>query len=305
MDVHNEDRKPNLFIIGASKCGTSALHRYLSFHPQVSMSTTKEPCYFVDPSELKTAWPAMARLAESHDLDAYLSLFDTEEPVKYRGEASVYYSQAPHRSGCARRIHEFAPQARLIYLVKDPVTRTIGHYWQRAKELQETLPLDSAVRENPIYRDTSDYALQLSEYLKYFDRGQILIIDAADLKAKRVETMNALLDWLEVSPFEFTDSQLAARHVSSPQSRVQRFPFVRSIRDSGLWAMARERMPASARKALSSAATVKIERSETDDTETKAWLTDYFADRISAFEEMTGRRFSLWTKSAELLKTSV
>ena len=38
---------PNLFIIGAAKCGTSSLHSYLDLHPEISMSDVKEPMYFL------------------------------------------------------------------------------------------------------------------------------------------------------------------------------------------------------------------------------------------------------------------
>ena len=38
--------KPNFFIIGAPKCGTTALSEYLRSHPSVLISEPKEPHYF-------------------------------------------------------------------------------------------------------------------------------------------------------------------------------------------------------------------------------------------------------------------
>lgn len=289
-----DPRAPNLFIIGASKCGTSALHHYLRFHPDICMSTTKEPCFFVDQDHLREAWPIISRDPVSHDLETYLAMFETGAGKAYRGEASVYYSQSPYRPDCAGPIHAFAPEARIIYVVKDPVSRTVGHYWQRAKEFQEPLPLERAVRENPIYRDTSDYALQLSAYLRYFDRTQIKVIDAADLKARRRETLSDLCRWLGVDDHRFTDEQIRDRHVSPPTSRVQRFPFVRSVRDSRLWGSVQRYVPTDARKALSRASTRTIQRNAVDDSAARAWLDAYFEPRIEAFERLSGVDCSAW-----------
>lgn len=294
MTACADPRAPNLFIIGASKCGTSALHRYLSYHPAICMSGTKEPCFFVDRAHLSEAWPIMARRPESHDLDAYLAMFEAGTNSAYRGEASVYYSQTPHRTGCAERIHRFAPDARIIYIVKDPVARTIGHFWQRSKELQEPLSLDQAIRDNPLYRDTSDYELQLSAYLEHFDRSQIEVVDARDLRDRRRDTLDDIFRWLGVEPHTLDDIQLADRHVSPPTSRVQRFPFVKTVRDSDIWATMRSHVPSNLRKALSKVGTRTIERTSVDDSAARAWLEDYFAPRIEAFERTTGQDFSHW-----------
>jgi len=60
-------KMPNLFVIGASKSGSSALHAYLKVHPEIAMSLEKEPCYFIDQQELTEMWPIMARPAEHHN----------------------------------------------------------------------------------------------------------------------------------------------------------------------------------------------------------------------------------------------
>lgn len=284
----------NLFIIGASKAGSSALHAYLAEHPQICMSREKEPCFFVDPGELQAAWPIMARQPCSHDRDAYLDLWKGGEKARYRGEGSVYYSQAPHRSNVPARIAAACPDARIIYIVREPVTRAIGHYWQRFKEFQEPLPLDQAVRENALYRDTSDYALQLRAYLEHFDAAQIHVVVAEDLRAHRRQVLADCIDWLGLEPFAYEEFQLADRHRSPPTTRRQRFPLVSRMRDSGLWSIARRHLPADIVARLRTASTVTFDKQQVDETAARAYLTEYLAPRRVAFEDLIGRRVIAW-----------
>jgi hypothetical protein len=288
--------KPNLFVVGASKTGSSALHAYLDVHPAIQMSRPKEPCFFVEREQLQRMWPVQAHNKVSYELTAYLAMFN-EQSARYHGEASVYYSQYPHISGVARRIHDFNPEARIIYLVRDPVTRTIRHYWQRAKELFEPLPLDKAVVEGSIYVDASDYKLQIDQYLKYFDRSSISVVSSEDLRTRRRETLEAIFGWLNLPPVEFDESDLTDRHVSPTTSRRARFAFARSIRDSAAWTTVRPLIPTATRNTLARAATVTFERASVDDTDVREWLVDYFSPRVTEFETLCGRTFPGWLQN--------
>lgn len=285
---------PNLFVIGASKSGSSALHAYLRPHPDICMSAEKEPCFFVDQGELEQAWPIMARQPCSHDWEAYLALWTGGENARYRGEGSVYYSQAPHRSNVPARIAAACPDARIIYTVREPVQRAIGHYWQRFKEFQEPLPIEAAMRENPLYRDTSDYAMQLRAYLDHFDSSQIHVIVAEDLRSNRREVLSRCMDWLGIEPYEYAEDQLTDRHRSPPTSRRQRYPFVSRIRNSSLWSAARKRLPAGMVQRLREASTVSFDKAQVDESGARAYLASYLAPRRAEFEDMLGRRIAAW-----------
>ena len=295
-DAASRALMPNLFIIGASKSGSSALHAYLKVHPGICMSTEKEPCFFVDQDELREAWPIMARQPCSHDWTAYLNLWEGGEGAPYRGEGSVYYSQAPGRSGVAGRIAAACPDARIVYTVREPVSRAIGHYWQRAKEFQEPLSLDQAVRDNPLYGDTSDYALQLGEYLRHFDRSQVYVLVAEDLRSRRREALADLTDWLGLPRYDFSEEEIAEAHKSPPTSRRERFPLVAGIRNSAIWAAARRHLPTSVIDRLRKGATVHFDKAEVDDSAARAWLAEYLAPRREAFEQMIGREISAWPR---------
>lgn len=295
-NVSDDALRPNLFVIGASKAGSSALHAYLRPHPDICMSAEKEPCFFIDQAQLEQAWPIMARQPCSHDWDAYRDLWRGGEGARYRGEGSVYYSQAPHRSGVAARIAAVSPDARIIYTVREPVVRAIGHYWQRFKEFQELLPIEEAMRQNPLYRDTSDYALQLSEYLKHFDPCQIHVIVAEELRSNRREVLASCIEWLGLAPIEYEDAQITDRHRSPPTSRRQRFPFVRQLRDSGLWARIRGHVPRAVVDRLRSASTVSFDKGEVDERGARQYLASYLKPRRAEFEQLIGRPIAVWNE---------
>ena len=106
---------PNLVVIGAQKCGTSGLHYYLSLHPEISMSKPKELNFFIE----ERNWP--------RGVDWYRAYFDA---AARRSGASRRPTTPPTRStraspsGCTRSI----PDAKLIYMVRDPLERIAAHW---------------------------------------------------------------------------------------------------------------------------------------------------------------------------------
>ena len=100
--------KPNFFIVGAPKCGTSALYEYLGAHPEIFMSPYKEPHFFG--SDLQQRW----RPTKSQ----YFSCFAKARDEKRVGEASVHYL---YSKCAAAEIKEFCPEARIIIMLRDPV----------------------------------------------------------------------------------------------------------------------------------------------------------------------------------------
>src|SRR5580704_16187248 len=149
-------RRPNLFIIGAMKSGTTTLHEYLDSHPQIAMSRVKEPGFFVE------------ELTHRQGEDWYLSLFDQDSCFRYRGESSTHYTKLPVYQGVAERLFRFSPDARLIYIMRNPFERTMSHYWHNVRDTlygrERRSPL-KAIREQPDYVAFGDYAMQLEPYI--------------------------------------------------------------------------------------------------------------------------------------------
>jgi Sulfotransferase domain len=163
---------PNLIVIGAAKCGTTSLHEYLDEHPEISMSREKELHFFVD----RKNW--------GRGLPWYESQFDASAPV--RGESSPGYSAHPLYEGVAERMAATIPEARLVYLVRDPVERVVSHYTHRTVNWPDMGTLEQALAD-PHVREwlvtPSRYWLQLEQYLAHFPPEQILVVDSDELRA--------------------------------------------------------------------------------------------------------------------------
>ncbi len=118
---------PNLFIIGAPKCGTTALANNLTQHKEIYLSKYKEPRYFDAHVffDYKEDYPIKT-------LDEYLNLFNNEESKnkKYRLDSSVFnmYSEES-----IKNILELSPNAKFIVLLRDPVEASVSMHKQRLK----------------------------------------------------------------------------------------------------------------------------------------------------------------------------
>ena len=135
--------KPNFFIIGAPKCGTTALSEYLREHPNIYMCTPKEPHYFDYDFE---------QYREVETLDEYLGLFEaaTTEHIAI-GEASACYL---YSSVALEDIYQFAPQAKIIVMLRNPVDLAYSYHSQLLYASDENVPdFEQAWRLQDIRRE--------------------------------------------------------------------------------------------------------------------------------------------------------
>jgi hypothetical protein len=193
-------RFPNLFIIGAMKSGTSSLHEYLHQHPDIFMARMKEPQYFAPHKTRWGQWWGQGHPCPAPGMQWYLDLFKDAGNVKYAGESSVSYTAVPWVTGCEKRIHAFNPDARLIYIMRDPVERALSHYWHFVNDGREDLPALQAIRRKEEYVARSDYVRQLRPYLDTFGREQVYALTLEELETDPAGTMRHLFTWLEVDP---------------------------------------------------------------------------------------------------------
>jgi hypothetical protein len=176
---------PNLVVVGAMKCGTSSLHRYLSHHPQIFMSRKKELCFFAQRWE--------------NGLDWYLDQFP--EPAPIRGESSPNYTKYPAFAGVPERMHAvLGDDVKLVCVVRDPIARIVSHYVDAYSNERERRSLDDALDglEDNHYVNCSRYAMQLERYLPFFPMSSILVVPAEDLRDARAESLRRIYRFLGV-----------------------------------------------------------------------------------------------------------
>jgi hypothetical protein len=247
---------PNLLIIGAMKCGTTSLHHYLDLHPDISMSDPKEVRFFDHPD-----W--------EERIDWYRDHFDPDAAV--RGEASVYYSAYPWIPDVPRRIHSLVPDARLIYMVGDPIKRLSAQWaeWCEIEADRSTEMLGKWARKPfpEVLSDFDDpghpvvcpsrYATQLEQYLALFPSEQVLVVDQDDLRHDRLPTLARIFRFLEVDD-AFVSPEFTAELNTHGEKR-RAYATYSAVR-KGLLRAGAKHLPESVRRPLGAGLRSKLSR---------------------------------------------
>ena len=166
-----EARRPNLFIVGAAKAGTTSLAAWLGEHPEVFMSPVKEPHWFLGE-------PPSFCESETE----YLELFAGAGEEKILGEASTGYLLDPE---VPRRIAKYSPDARIVICVREPVSRAHSAWRQaRFKTGCETLDFQAALRAESGRAGSEEYAARVRQFWGVYP-PQTLYLDAS-MYAERV-----------------------------------------------------------------------------------------------------------------------
>lgn len=198
---------PDLIVIGAQKCGTSGLHYYLSLHPEVSMSNPKEVNFFIS----ERNW--------GRGVEWYSRHFDPG--ARCNGEASPNYTAFPQHVGVPERMHSVVPDAKLIYLVRDPLERIAAHWVHNyAKRREKGNLSETLLHPNTSYVARSKYFSQLQRFLEFYGPEQVLVIENAQLRDDRAATLRRVFEFAGVDP-DFDHPKFSqVRHSTSRKKRA-------------------------------------------------------------------------------------
>jgi hypothetical protein len=177
------------------------------------MPDWKEPNFFIEGGP---AW---------RTLDWYESLFSGQPDDVMRGEASPAYTLFPHVGRVAERMAAVVPDTRLIYVIREPVQRMVSSWIQARTDYLEKLPLNEALLHQSLYLAGSQYALQLEQFLRYYDRSQILVMRYEDFAAAPADAMTDLCRFISVDP-----SRLGSLDDRLNDSASKEFPRMNTIR---------------------------------------------------------------------------
>ena len=221
--------KVDFFIIGAPKAGTTSLYHYLNEHPQVEMSSQKEPDYFSDKAIHEQGMYYGKNRVDT--LDKYESLFVQKESVVY-GEGSVSYL---FYDNVAEDIKKYNPNAKIIVMLRNPIERAFSHYL-----MDYRLGLISDSFENIIakkskhknahlfyqqYIEVSKYGKQIQRYLDFFEKENILFIDYEDFKKNVSKTVDQVYNFLNISTEFAADINTKHNTFTMPKNKVIRFVY--------------------------------------------------------------------------------
>jgi|TARA_B110000483_G_scaffold232967_1_gene301208 hypothetical protein len=285
--------KVDFFIVGAPKAGTTSLYHYLNEHPQVVMSSQKEPDYFSD-KEIQEQGMYYAK-SRVNTLDKYKSLFVQKESVVY-GEASVSYL---FYENVAEDIKKYNPNAKIIIILRNPIERAFSHYLMDyrlglisvsfEKVLAKISKLKNAHLFYQQYIELGKYTTQIQRYLDSFEQESILFIDYDDFKKNVPETVNQVYSFLNIST-DFTANINTKYNASTmPKNKIIRFiysfVFLRKI----LTFLFPVYLVRNIRDFL-----FKADEKPELLKETRNQLRKIFNDDIRILEEVLGKDYSKW-----------
>lgn len=283
-------RKPDFFIAGAPRCGTTSLYSYLRQHPQIHVSVHKEPHFF---GRDLTPLPGAIR-----DEALYLALFAGAGDRRRAGEASVHYlssRRAPFE------IRDYAPAARIIILLREPVAMACSLHalytrsgneelatFEAALEVEperregRRIPAGAYFPEGLLYTDEARHAAKVERWLEVFGREQVLCILFDDLVRDPAAVYRRALEFLGV------EGSFAAELDPRRAAELARIQTIRQLRQ----------VPPEVRRRMQFE---QMKRHQgpprpAPDAALAARLRARFAADVAHLGELLGRDLSAWTR---------
>jgi hypothetical protein len=208
-------------VIGAAKAGTTALFHLLVTHPDLCLPEGKELPYFVAPKHSYYETPD-AFYADAFGQRAAGQLCGTVTPQYLYGALlgpdSERVTAPPGESEATvpGRIHDAYPDARLVAILRDPVTRARSHHRMSTMRGFEDRSFDVAIdellrpaalaesRARPSetggYVVLGEYARLLQGYLDAFPRDQLLVLFQGQLEEDPAAACATVFAFLGVDP---------------------------------------------------------------------------------------------------------
>lgn len=228
-----EERRPNLFLVGAQKSGTTTLATMLAKHPEVFMSSPKEPGYLAFGERGYTGVDGYGRLANAASwvIDSeteYLELYRAApKSARWLGDASTWYLSEP---GAVDRVKAFSPGARIIVILRNPAERAYSAWCHARRDREEpcasfsdALDLERQ-RDNPShllrYREMGQYATQLRRYLGVFGRDRVLVLFYEELRDEPEMLWHRCCEFLGLDSRHPVPASYRQNRSGMPRSRV-------------------------------------------------------------------------------------
>lgn len=300
------DRKPEFFIVGAPKAGTTSLYHYLIQHPEIFMPVRKEPYFFGN-------W----REDGKKDLQEYLNLFGGVPESKVAGEASTAYL---YLRSAAEEIKEFQSGAKIIIVLRNPVERAYSQYWHHVRNgLDNTFEEELESEEKRIregwrgfrpglvppayYIESGRYSKHVEHYMKTFGRERVRVYLFEDLVGDPQAVCRDTFEFLGVDPVH----QISTGQVYNSSGPLRSPTFYRLLFSVPTWIRepVKQALPLGVLKKVREGKELMLQKNikavPDMKLKTRAYLQQVFKDDVLYVEELTGRDLSHWLGNDRVL----
>tara|TARA_Y100000385_G_scaffold50564_1_gene47355 strand:- start:1378 stop:2232 length:855 start_codon:yes stop_codon:yes gene_type:complete len=214
--------KVGIFIVGAPKSGTTSLYYYLNEHPEILMSSEKEPDYFSDKEILDQGlYYGKSRI---DSLIKYNNLFSKRDKEKFLGDASVSYLFYPEVS---KRIKEYNPESKIIIMLRDPIHRAFSHYLMdyrlglTSKSFVEEFNNQESLNFQQHFL-LGNYYNQVKKYLEVFETENVHIIWYSDFKQNTEKELQKVIEFIGLNTDFKIDFNKVYNSFSMPKNNIIR-----------------------------------------------------------------------------------
>jgi len=293
--------RPNFLIIGTAKAGTTSLSLSLNEHPDVFVSGPDE-VHFFSFDELYSRGP-----------EWYETLFAEARGCRAVGEKSNSYTVRRHYPEAPRRIAEYDPSTKLIYMVRHPLKR-IESLWVEMRSWRgpRSIPhlelvflnknevihhsFDRAVRENREFLvDSANYWSELGVYRELFPDDQILVLFLEDFRKDPDRELKRCFEFLDVDPISVEDpSSTHANRSKDKRVPTRTLSMVRSLPWYGAWS---ELIPGRVKRLGYRFLKAPARKPDWQDS-TRAFVVDRLREDTERFLQSCGRPTDFWDLGA-------
>ncbi|MCS3628948.1 hypothetical protein GGP53_002827 [Salinibacter ruber] len=284
---------PDFFVCGAPKAGATSLYRYLSAHPDIFMSSPKEPWFFQgDDYNRGLEWYS----------ETWFSGYEGEEIV---GEATPGYMG--DEAACSRIARDL-PSAKVIFLLRDPVERLWSEYWWRIQfgRLAPSTSFGEFVRRDDAETNAFGvghitlglYYQHLVRWEDAFGRDQMHVLLTEDLAGDRRSALNGLFRFLGVEERAADLENLHAHGATNHPKHVALYTAVQKV-----WTPIQKMLGSEVlekTKSLRGKVKSLFFRSDSSGRQDmkgkdRAYLSDVYAEPNGKLANWLGRDLSHWT----------
>lgn len=281
-----KENKPNLFIVGAPKAGTSSLYSYLSKHPDIFVPEVKETHHFSCPEVKDTYY----KVSFVESADEYLNLYKNAINQKWLGDFSPSCLFSPH---AAQRIFDFNPDSRIIIVLRDPADRAVSHYLMDRRLGIQTKTLPESIKEKESnrlfikeYMEMGKYYPQIKRYLDCFSREQVYLARYDELVTDPAAFISNILEFLGLESVSSIDTTRKHNPYRMPRSALLGRFYQSNVKQT-IGKLFPQKLKQIARSAVYS-------NSKPDMQNEREVIRPYFNEDIDMLEGLTGWDLEKW-----------